>query len=155
MQRTATAMVKKGIPFSGVLFAGLMIKDGKVNLPATTCVWWTACPRNTVPSVTIGPWPLYLVHNAILRRYESIYISECGTERPSWVGCLIRHGCWSTMCALGTRSASASWCACAVTCCSCCWPRPTATCPPLSCSGPLTLPSRSPLLLPCLSLMSR
>lgn len=35
VQRTAAAMVKKGIPFSGVLFAGLMIKDGKVKLPAT------------------------------------------------------------------------------------------------------------------------
>ena len=30
VQRTADAMVDRGIPFSGVLFAGLMIKDGKV-----------------------------------------------------------------------------------------------------------------------------
>lgn len=31
VQRTASAMVKKGVPFSGVLFAGLMIKDGRVR----------------------------------------------------------------------------------------------------------------------------
>ena len=31
VQRTASAMVDRGIPFSGVLFAGLMIKDGKVG----------------------------------------------------------------------------------------------------------------------------
>ena len=30
VQRTASAMVDRGIPFSGILFAGLMIKDGKV-----------------------------------------------------------------------------------------------------------------------------
>ena len=33
VQRTASAMVDRGIPFSGVLFAGLMIKDGKVGCP--------------------------------------------------------------------------------------------------------------------------
>ena len=32
VQRTASAMVSRGTPFSGVLFAGLMIKDGKVLL---------------------------------------------------------------------------------------------------------------------------
>ena len=31
MQRTASAMVDRGTPFSGVLFAGLMIQDGKVR----------------------------------------------------------------------------------------------------------------------------
>ena len=31
VQRTASAMVDRGTPFSGVLFAGLMIKDGKVH----------------------------------------------------------------------------------------------------------------------------
>ena len=31
VQRTASAMVDRGTPFSGVLFAGLMIKDGKVR----------------------------------------------------------------------------------------------------------------------------
>jgi phosphoribosylamine--glycine ligase len=31
VQRTATAMFRRGIPFSGILFAGLMIKDGKVG----------------------------------------------------------------------------------------------------------------------------
>ncbi len=36
VQRTATAMVKKGVPFTGVLFAGLMIKDGRVS--ATICL---------------------------------------------------------------------------------------------------------------------
>ena len=30
VQRTASAMVSRGVTFSGVLFAGLMIKDGKV-----------------------------------------------------------------------------------------------------------------------------
>jgi len=29
--RTAQAMVSEGIPFRGVLFAGLMIKNGKVR----------------------------------------------------------------------------------------------------------------------------
>ena len=33
VQRTASAMVDRGIPFSGVLFAGLMIKNGKVCCP--------------------------------------------------------------------------------------------------------------------------
>ena len=33
VQRTASAMVHRGTPFSGVLFAGLMIKDGKVRSP--------------------------------------------------------------------------------------------------------------------------
>lgn len=32
VQRTADAMVSEGIPFRGVLFAGLMIKDGKAKL---------------------------------------------------------------------------------------------------------------------------
>ncbi|BDA43270.1 Phosphoribosylamine-glycine ligase [Coccomyxa sp. Obi] len=32
VQRTASAMVKKGVPFTGVLFAGLMIKDGRARL---------------------------------------------------------------------------------------------------------------------------
>ncbi|CAL5221485.1 g3686 [Coccomyxa viridis] len=32
VQRTASAMVDRGIPFSGVLFAGLMIKNGKARL---------------------------------------------------------------------------------------------------------------------------
>ncbi len=31
MLRTAKAMVSEGIPFRGVLFAGLMIKNGKVS----------------------------------------------------------------------------------------------------------------------------
>ncbi len=31
VQRTASAMVDRGTPFSGVLFAGLMIRDGKVR----------------------------------------------------------------------------------------------------------------------------
>lgn len=31
VQRTADAMVSEGTPFQGVLFAGLMIKDGKVS----------------------------------------------------------------------------------------------------------------------------
>lgn len=31
--RTAKAMVSEGIPFRGVLFAGLMIKNGKVSFP--------------------------------------------------------------------------------------------------------------------------
>ena len=31
VQRTADAMVDRGVPFSGVLFAGLMIKDGRVR----------------------------------------------------------------------------------------------------------------------------
>lgn len=30
--RTAQAMVSEGIPFRGVLFAGLMIKNGKVGV---------------------------------------------------------------------------------------------------------------------------
>jgi phosphoribosylamine-glycine ligase len=34
--RTAKAMVSEGIPFRGVLFAGLMIKDGKVSMRAVT-----------------------------------------------------------------------------------------------------------------------
>ena len=33
VQRTASAMVDRGTPFSGVLFAGLMIKNGKVCCP--------------------------------------------------------------------------------------------------------------------------
>ena len=33
VQRTASAMVDRGMPFSGVLFAGLMIKNGKVCRP--------------------------------------------------------------------------------------------------------------------------
>ncbi len=37
VQRTASAMVKKGVPFTGVLFAGLMIKDGRVSV--------TFCPH--------------------------------------------------------------------------------------------------------------
>jgi phosphoribosylamine---glycine ligase len=32
VQRTADAMVAEGVPFRGVLFAGLMIKDGKAKL---------------------------------------------------------------------------------------------------------------------------
>jgi phosphoribosylamine--glycine ligase len=32
IQRTADAMVSEGMPFQGVLFAGLMIKDGKAKL---------------------------------------------------------------------------------------------------------------------------
>ncbi|KAK9915166.1 hypothetical protein WJX75_005509 [Coccomyxa subellipsoidea] len=32
VQRTASAMVKRGVPFSGVLFAGLMIKEGRARL---------------------------------------------------------------------------------------------------------------------------
>lgn len=32
VQATASAMVAEGTPFRGVLFAGLMIKDGKVQL---------------------------------------------------------------------------------------------------------------------------
>ena len=31
VQRTADAMVAEGCPYRGVLFAGLMIKDGKVS----------------------------------------------------------------------------------------------------------------------------
>lgn len=31
VQRTADAMVDEGKPFQGVLFAGLMIKDGQVR----------------------------------------------------------------------------------------------------------------------------
>lgn len=31
VQRTADAMVAKGCPFRGVLFAGLMVSDGKVG----------------------------------------------------------------------------------------------------------------------------
>ena len=31
VRRTASAMVAEGAPFRGVLFAGLMIKDGKVR----------------------------------------------------------------------------------------------------------------------------
>ena len=32
VQRTADAMVAEGSPFQGLLFAGLMIKDGRVRL---------------------------------------------------------------------------------------------------------------------------
>lgn len=32
VQRTADALVAEGCPYRGVLFAGLMIKDGKVQL---------------------------------------------------------------------------------------------------------------------------
>ncbi len=46
VQRTASAMVARGIPFSGVLFAGLMIRDGKVpwlfpnnKPPGSQTVW--------------------------------------------------------------------------------------------------------------------
>ena len=54
VQQTASAMVSRGVPFSGVLFAGLMIKDGKVlcsalgTLPPTLlhiamhCMWLAA-----------------------------------------------------------------------------------------------------------------
>jgi len=31
VQRTADALVAEGCPYRGVLFAGLMIKDGKVS----------------------------------------------------------------------------------------------------------------------------
>lgn len=31
VQRTADAMADEGTPFQGVLFAGLMVKDGKVS----------------------------------------------------------------------------------------------------------------------------
>lgn len=41
VQRTASAMVDRGIPFSGVLFAGLMIRNGKVR--------WLLSPQQTCP----------------------------------------------------------------------------------------------------------
>ena len=34
VQRTADAMVAEGAPFTGILFAGLMIKDGQARAPA-------------------------------------------------------------------------------------------------------------------------
>ena len=43
VQRTADAMVDRGIPFSGVLFAGLMIKDGKVCCVSAERLCTDAC----------------------------------------------------------------------------------------------------------------
>ncbi len=43
VQRTASAMADRGTPFSGILFAGLMIKNGKVCRPlaSKSHSWWT------------------------------------------------------------------------------------------------------------------
>lgn len=41
VRATAKAMVAEGCPYRGVLFAGLMIKNGKVSFE-------TACSRNSV-----------------------------------------------------------------------------------------------------------
>lgn len=38
--RTARGMAAEGAPFRGTLFAGLMIKDGKVG--GSALVWWWA-----------------------------------------------------------------------------------------------------------------
>lgn len=43
--RTAKAMVSEGIPFRGVLFAGLMIKNGKVSVSCSKQVQLGACKQ--------------------------------------------------------------------------------------------------------------
>ena len=49
VQRTADALVAEGCPYRGVLFAGLMIKDGKViccNIPPVAL---SACASHALP----------------------------------------------------------------------------------------------------------
>lgn len=48
VQRTASAMVDRGIPFSGVLFAGLMIKNGKVCCSARVSQHCSLCMLPTL-----------------------------------------------------------------------------------------------------------
>ena len=49
--RTAKAMVSEGTPFRGVLFAGLMIKNGKVRAASRAAVRRAAAARVTAGAV--------------------------------------------------------------------------------------------------------
>lgn len=87
VQRTASAMVKRGVPFTGVLFAGLMIKDGRVS---AGCCTTSYIPKSATmrSSTTTG-----------------MAAKSCRGIDKCQLSC--RRGYWSTMCALETRSASA------------------------------------------------
>ena len=43
VQRTADALVSEGCPYRGVLFAGLMIQDGKVSSAASITLTLAGC----------------------------------------------------------------------------------------------------------------
>jgi hypothetical protein len=105
---TAKAMVAEGAPFRGVLFAGLMIKNGKVRRGgggrAGLVRWggrggrrcwlhWAGC----LPAVTPRPLSLTPPTRSDLDPPPSSLVHAC-VRRPS---------CWNTMCASVTPSARA------------------------------------------------
>lgn len=52
VQRTADALVSEGCPYRGVLFAGLMIKNGKVLSHASDCYCDSYCRHQNVAPTT-------------------------------------------------------------------------------------------------------
>ena len=98
---TARAMVAEGAPFRGVLFAGLMIKDGKVCLficlfgLVFLCVF---CACYLGGGCFFDEPPLTHTHN------RTTHTQTCTTNKQKTT---IRPSCWSTTCALATQSARA------------------------------------------------
>lgn len=66
LQRTASAMVAEGRPFRGVLFAGLMIRDGKVSTHLTS-----VCSRHAESTqahqVLAAPLTIYMLNCSTCR----------------------------------------------------------------------------------------
>ena len=62
LQQTADAMVAKGCPFRGVLFAGLMVSDGKVSnlvwalLIRSRCAILVYCAWTGLTAVILMDW---------------------------------------------------------------------------------------------------
>ena len=112
VQRTADAMMAEGAPFTGILFAGLMIKGGQASVPAPACTQpqpsLSGCPaalaeahgtclpniicRDEVASLACTPsHPPELAHQALLHRSPRLGVMQqpaasgpgvCGRDRP-------------------------------------------------------------------------
>lgn len=126
---TARGMCAEGTPFRGVIFAGLMIKDGQVGggaLRRLLCRAWMPAPcqgclHRRACCIRLG-WvrlvtdPGMHMQSKLPTMLSTTPAHPKVTNPPPPPLPPARPSCWSTTCGLATPSASRSWCGCRATC---------------------------------------